>query len=149
MREVIYAIVVTIAIVGVGAWLLHSHAVQESEQAAAVAGADLGYGEFVTPLGGSVEGLVTIEGTAVMDTSTGYPAVPYIRYVENDGDTATKQLIFADERGCLPGAGDIPCVPTYPAAAAYPELATGQKIRVSGYIRANRLLITELSREEP
>ncbi len=84
----------------------------------------------------------TLTGTAIMDVSTGLPAVPFIQYADRKGRTATKQLIFADARGCLPSAGDIPCVPGYPVRSAYPSLTTGEPIRVTGYMVENRFLIT-------
>lgn len=90
------------------------------------------------------DGYVEIEGTALLDTSSGMPAVPFIMYTDANGRTRTKQLIFVNERGCLPNAGDIPCVPDYPVSSAYPKLTTGQRIIAEGYIRNDRLLVTRL-----
>lgn len=89
-------------------------------------------------------GPYTIEGTAIMDTSTGEQAVPFIMYTDEKGRIRTKQLIYADMRGCLPNAGDIPCVPTYPQESAYPELSTGMPITATGYIREDRFLLMGL-----
>ena len=88
-----------------------------------------------------VSGYVELTGTALMDTGSGLPGSPYIKYSLEDGTVATKQLVFADSRGCHPSAGDIPCVATY-REQAYPNLATGQAIFVKGYVRADRLLVT-------
>src|SRR5690242_8075268 len=63
--------------------------------------------------------VLSLSGIAIMDTSGGTPAVPYIQYTNASGNIATKQLIFADARGCLPTAGDIPCVPGRSVNAAY------------------------------
>ncbi len=87
---------------------------------------------------------VEIEGTALLDTTSGTPAVPFIVYSDANGRTRTKQLIFINERGCLPNAGDIPCVPDYPVSSAYPKLTDGQGIIAEGYIRNDRLLVTRL-----
>ncbi len=150
MKSAVLITIIAASAVGIGAWLWHMRALDERSLPAAVGGTGSGYRDGTVPSGVIVSdsGLVTIHGMAIMDDSTGYPPVPYIRYTGGDGEISTKQLIFADARGCLPGAGDIPCAPTYAAAGAYPELMTGQKVRVSGYIRANRFLITELQTEE-
>ncbi|MDB5244951.1 MAG: hypothetical protein JWN90_56 [Parcubacteria group bacterium] len=88
---------------------------------------------------------VELQGTALMDTTSGLPAVPFIQYIASDHSLVTKQLIFANSRGCSPNAGDIPCVPSYGTDNAYPDLTTGQHILVKGYIRADRLLVYEIT----
>lgn len=87
---------------------------------------------------------VTIDGTVIIDRSSGLPNVPYIKYTDQNGRLATKQLIYAGERGCSPTSGDLPCVPGYPADAAYPQLNDGQHISAQGYVYANRLLVTAI-----
>lgn len=89
-------------------------------------------------------GYAEIEGVAIIDTTSGPPGVPYIKYSLEDGSVATKQLVFADSRGCHPGAGDIPCSPSYGTGSAYPRLIEGQPLFVRGYIRADRFLVSEL-----
>lgn len=99
-------------------------------------------------IGGSApreQGPYTIYGTAIMDTSHGIPAVPYIQYVDTNHTTSTKQLVYMDARACAPGAGDYPCAPSYSAKDGYPQLTTGDAITVTGYIYENRFLITSLS----
>lgn len=91
----------------------------------------------------ATHGYAEIEGKVIIDYSSGTPGVPYIIYAIPGNPRVAKQLVFADGRGCYPNAGDIPCVPTY-GGAAYPDLVSGQQIRVAGYIRADRFLITEL-----
>lgn len=91
------------------------------------------------------QGPLMLEGTAVMDDSSGLPVVPYIRYTDAKGHARTKQLIFDDVRGCNPGAGDFPCVPSYSVTRPYPQLVTGERIRVEGYIRENRFLVDTLT----
>ena len=88
---------------------------------------------------------VELEGRALMDTTSGLPEVPFIQYVARDHMLVTKQLIYANSRGCSPNAGDIPCVPSYATNTAYPELTTGERISVKGYIRADRLLVYEIT----
>lgn len=97
------------------------------------------------PTAAKSSGPMTLEGTAIMDTSSGTPAVPYIKYIDEKGRIATKQLIFADSRGCLPNAGDIPCVPNYPSQGAYPKLTTGEHLTVKGYMYENRFLVASIS----
>jgi hypothetical protein len=99
------------------------------------------------PLGNDVTdyGPLSLSGTAIMDFSTGKPPVPYIKYESADGDVRTKQLVYLDSRPCAPGAADLPCSPGYPQHAAYPQLVTGSRITVYGYIRDNRFLVEELS----
>lgn len=92
------------------------------------------------------QGPYTIHGTAIMDTSTGIPAVPYIQYLNANNATSTKQLVYMNTRACAPGAGDYPCVLPYSATDGYPQLTTGQAIIVTGYIYENRFLITSLSK---
>lgn len=87
---------------------------------------------------------LSVEGTALMDTSAGLPAVPFIQYVTNDHTLVTKQLIFANSCGCSPNAGDLPCVPPYGTDSAYPDLTTGERIAVKGYVRADRFLVYEI-----
>lgn len=89
-------------------------------------------------------GYAEIAGVAIIDTTGGLPGIPYIKYTLEDGSIATKQLIFADARGCHPNAGDIPCVPSASTQSGYPSLTEGQPLRVSGYIRADRFLVAEL-----
>ncbi|MES2225209.1 MAG: hypothetical protein V4480_00170 [Patescibacteria group bacterium] len=89
------------------------------------------------------DGYVEVQGTALMDTSSGLPAVPFIQYINTAHGVATKQLIFADSRGCAPSAGDIPCVST-PTMSAYPSLTTGQRIAVKGYVKEDRLLVYDI-----
>ncbi|MEO6536636.1 MAG: hypothetical protein ABIT47_02995 [Candidatus Paceibacterota bacterium] len=88
---------------------------------------------------------VEVQGTALMDTTGGLPVVPFIQYIASNHSIVTKQLIFANSRGCSPNAGDIPCVPSYATDSAYPDLITGQRIVVKGYIRADRLLVYEIN----
>jgi hypothetical protein len=88
---------------------------------------------------------IEVTGTALMDTTAGLPAVPFIQYITTDHSLVTKQLIFANSRGCAPTAGDIPCVPSYSADSAYPDLTTGERISVKGYIRSDRLLVYEIT----
>jgi len=140
MRRILGIAAIVVLFVAVG-WLGIKLRHDDSTQTAA--SADTPIAKILNP----VEGPATLEGTAIMDTSSGLPAVPYIEYNDENGATTTKQLIFADERGCLPGAGDLPCVPSYPILSAYPQLVTGQHIHVSGYIRADRFLITDISVE--
>jgi hypothetical protein len=114
-----------------------------STQAASISA----YSHTDAPLGNLVtdHGPVTITGTAIMDYSTGLPAVPYIKYIGRNDAVWTKQLIFDEARGCAPSAADIPCVPGYPQKAAYPQISTGQSITVEGYIRDNRFLVERMS----
>lgn len=93
----------------------------------------------------SDSGYVELSGTAIMDSSSGLPAVPFIKYTDPARGIVTKQLIFADSRGCLPNAGDIPCVPTYAPQSAYPKLTTGEPIHVKGYIREDRLIVISIT----
>ncbi|CAN5697856.1 hypothetical protein BH11PAT2_BH11PAT2_05150 [soil metagenome] len=90
-------------------------------------------------------GYIDVQGTAIMDTTSGYPAVPFIKYVTSDHTVVTKQLIFADMRGCSPNAGDLPCVPTYATNNAYPSLTTGERIEVKGSIRSDRLIVDSIT----
>lgn len=119
----------------------------DEDAAAAQAASVSAYSHTQAPLGNLVtdHGPVTITGTAIMDESSGLPAIPYIKYLDRDGKTWTKQLIFDDARGCAPSAADLPCVPSYPQTAAYPEVTTGQPITVEGYIRDNRFLVERMS----
>ncbi len=122
-------------------WLRHSY-IQESHSAS-VTVPTVGLSKPVTFT--SDDKYVELSGTAIMDTSSGIPAVPYIKYQDSKQGMVTKQLIFADSRGCLPNAGDIPCVPSYAPESPYPSLTTGQAIQVKGYIRADRLIVVEIS----
>lgn len=102
----------------------------------------------VITIGGSgpqMLGPYTIHGTAIMDTSVGIPAVPYIQYLNTNNATSTKQLVYLDTRACAPGAGDYPCAPTFAATDGYPSLTTGEAITATGYIYESRFLITSLS----
>jgi hypothetical protein len=119
----------------------------DEDAAAAQAASVSAYSHTEAPLGNLITdyGPVTITGTAIMDYSTGLPAVPYIKYVGQNDAVWTKQLIFDDSRGCAPTAADIPCVPGYPQKAAYPQISTGQSITVEGYIRDNRFLVERMS----
>jgi hypothetical protein len=92
--------------------------------------------------------LMRFSGTAQMDTSTGLPAVPYIWYRDECGRTWSKQLIYANMRGCAAGAPDMPCVPGYPQTRAYPQLETGQTITAEGYVHEHRLIVTSLEVED-
>jgi hypothetical protein len=143
-----------VAFIGIGYALHYLYAAGTQNGAAAVAAAPVGAlhtsqnvaSEMPVGTGVLKNGdTVTIHGTAIMDTSSGTPAVPYIRYQDAANKLATKQLIFVDERGCSPGAGDFPCVPTYTANGAYPHLTSGEKITVTGHIREDRFLITSMS----
>ncbi len=88
--------------------------------------------------------LYTIHGTAVLDYSSGIPAVPFIRYMDESNRVATKQLTFLDARGCAPGAGDLPCVPGYSGSSGYPKISDGEAITVTGYFYENRFVLTSL-----
>jgi hypothetical protein len=146
---------VVIAFVAIGAALHYlSIAGAQSSVVAAVAAAPLGVVNVAQttatalPVGTGVlkdSDTVTLHGTAIMDTTSGTPAVPFISYMDAKNHLATKQLIFIDSRGCLAGAGDLPCVPSYPENSAYPQLTSGEKITVTGYIREDRFLITSMS----
>lgn len=92
-----------------------------------------------------VQGPYTIHGTAIMDTSVGTPAVPYIMYLDTKHATTTKQLVYLDERACAPGAGDAPCVAPYQATDGYPLVTTGESITATGYIYEDRFLVTSIS----
>lgn len=115
-----------------------------SESGAAAVGLGTSAASTTVSTANLPDGYVEIEGTALLDTTSGTPAVPFIVYTDEKGRMRTKQLIFVNERGCLPNAGDIPCVPSYPVASAYPKLASGQVIIAEGYLRNDRLLVTRL-----
>lgn len=135
---------ICIAAIAVAIDRVRSNHEQVAAQPAAVVAANTHTEE---PLGNAVTdyGPLTISGTAIMDDSSGLPAVPYIKYVGQNGSIWTKQLIFTDPRGCAPSAADIPCVPGYPQTAAYPQIVTGEHITVEGYIRDNRFLVVHMS----
>ena len=95
------------------------------------------------PTTAQTAGYEEITGTAIMDTSAGLPAVPYVKYQPSGQGIITKQLIFADSRGCYPSAGDLPCVPLA-GSYNYPVLTTGEQIKVDGYLRDNRFLVEHI-----
>lgn len=137
---------VLIFVVACGAALLLSRHVSGGMLAAAVGYAPI---QIDLPEAGPIEavpatrGYAQLEGDVLIDYSSGTPGVPYIVYAIPGNPHVTKQLVFADGRGCYPHAGDIPCVPTF-GGGAYPNLSDGQQIRVTGYIRDDRFLITQL-----
>ncbi|MDB4992064.1 MAG: hypothetical protein JWL75_309 [Parcubacteria group bacterium] len=150
MKVAVGVLIAIFLFAGIGEWLHHAYvkgAANTTTLAAAVALPVKQITPAVGPVGTGVtneSGPFTIHGTAIMDTSVN-PAVPYIQYVDASNHTATKQLIFDDTRGCSPGAGDIPCVPSYSVTAPYPHLTTGDPITVTGYIYENRFLITSIT----
>lgn len=88
------------------------------------------------------DGYAEIEGMVILDTLPGSDPVPFLQYT-SEGKVRTKQLIFANSRGCLAGAGDIPCVST-DQDAAYPHITQGARVMVRGMIKADRLLVYDL-----
>lgn len=89
-------------------------------------------------------GDIDATGTVHIDRSSGKPFVPYLVLIDAHRRMATKQLVFADVRACAPTAGDLPCAPSLSSSSGYPELIDGQKIRVLGEVRDDRLIVYEL-----
>ena len=93
------------------------------------------------PLPNNDNGRITVEGVVVQG---GSPPVPYIEYQQEDGSVRTKQLIPQGGRGCSPDAGDLPCADG--SRDNYPNLNFGDRIRVSGTINGDQLLVTSVER---
>lgn len=94
-----------------------------------------------SPLPASDDRRVTLTGIVVYDRQV-TPSVPYIAYQLPNGGTRTRQLIFRNEHGCSPSAGDLPCAAG--GVATFPDLPEGATIRVIGVIDADQILVESL-----
>ena len=88
------------------------------------------------------DGPATLEGTVIYDGSI--PPAAYVEYRLAGGEIRTKQLIYRNARGCVPSAADIPCA--LPNQNGTPDLASGDRIRVTGTILGDQILIDGLER---
>lgn len=141
MGTIVKALLIFLVAAAAGLWL-HAHVGRLP--AAAVVSLSAPTVSISAPTTAQTSGYEEITGTAIMDTSAGLPAVPYVAYQPAGQGTITKQLIFADSRGCYPSAGDLPCAPTRDTYA-YPVLETGQRIQVTGRLFENRFLVDTIS----
>ena len=89
----------------------------------------------------SDDGPVTLDGTVTLDTKV-TPQVPYLVYQRPDGSTRTKELILAGNRGCETQDGDLPCIAGI--NRQYPELNPGARVRISGTIKGDQILVTDI-----
>ncbi|MEA2701308.1 MAG: hypothetical protein QOE22_17 [Candidatus Parcubacteria bacterium] len=96
---------------------------------------------IANPLPVADDGFTTLSGIVIYDTQV-TPNVPYVLYRLPDGGPRTKQLIFRNDRGCSPSAGDIPCAGG--DVASFPDLPDGVRIRVTGVINGDQILVESL-----
>lgn len=95
-----------------------------------------------SPLPAVDDGYVTLSGIVLYDDSRENSA-PYIAYELPNGGTRTKQLIFQDESGCAPAAGDLPC--PLGEQASFPAYPSGTAITVTGTILGDQILVESIS----
>ena len=88
------------------------------------------------------DGRITIEGVIIHTDVV--PRVPYIEYEYQEGEVRTKQLIIRNERGCSPGAGDLPCIAN--PNAPNPEVPYGERVRVTGTVVGDQIMVDSIER---
>lgn len=88
-------------------------------------------------------GYVDQKGMILLDSSHGYPPVPFLQYATDSGTIMTKQLVFPYARPCAVYAGDLPCV-GIDEAEGYPQLPTGQNVRIRGMAKDDRILVYQI-----
>jgi hypothetical protein len=94
-----------------------------------------------SPLPAVESGRTTIEGVIIYTETD--PPVPFIQYTYREGEIRTKQLILRTERGCDPAQGDLPC-PFGSQTDSYPYPPYGQKVRVTGVLNSDQILVEEI-----
>lgn len=101
---------------------------------------NLPQGEIANPLPSDEDGRTTLEGIVIFEHSD--QPVPYLQYSFQGKEVRTKQLILAHGRGCSPANGDLPCADG--SEGDYPDLAYGQRIRVTGTIKGDQLYVESI-----
>ena len=95
-----------------------------------------------SPLPAADDGYVMLSGIVVYDDDREGP-VPYIAYTLPNGGMRTKQLIFRDDHGCSPSAGDLPCAAG--EGASFPLYPSGAPITVTGTILSDQILVESIT----
>jgi hypothetical protein len=96
---------------------------------------------IASPLPAVESGRTTIDGVIIYTETE--PPVPYIQYTYAGGKIRTKQLILRTEHGCEPAQGDLPC-PFGNQTDQYPYPPSGQKVRVTGVLNSDQILVEEI-----
>lgn len=88
------------------------------------------------------DGYVRLSGVVLYDEDREAP-VPYIAYKLPNGGMRTKQLIFRNDHGCSPSAGDLPCATG--EHTSFPMYPSGTPITVAGTILGDQIFVEQIS----